>query len=279
LLAGISVLCLLPLAHILAISLSDKASVAAGYVNFWPRNLTMASYSYVMAKKEFWQSIAVSVKRIILGGGLSVAVTVLTAYPLSKPYRQFRRRTAYVWFFVVTMLFNGGIIPTYMLVRQLGLIDSIWALVLPPAVQVFNIVLLLNFYREIPAALEEAALIDGAGHWKIWRRIYVPLSVPAIATVTLFTLVGHWNEWFGGLIYMNRLENYPLQTYLQSVVVQTSLAQMSTGSIAEMTNRLLVSDRTFKAAQIFIGALPVLCFYPFLQKYFVKGITLGGVKG
>lgn len=272
-------LCLMPIIHIFAVSLSNKAAVSAGYVTFWPVDFTLSSYKYALEKKEFWRSILVTVKRVILGGGISIFLTILTAYPLSKPNTQFRHRTVYVWFFVITMLFSGGLIPSYMVVKELGMIDTIWALVLPPAVQVFNIVLLLNFYRELPKELEEAALVDGANHVQILFCIFVPLSTPAIATIALFSLVGHWNEWFSGLIYMNRLENYPLQTYLQSVVVQTSLAEVNTGNLADMRDRMQISDRTFKAAQIFIGALPVMCFYPFLQKYFVKGITLGGVKG
>ena len=157
--------------------------------------------------------------------------------------------------------------------------DSIWALILPGIIPVFNVVLLLNFFRDLPKELEEAARMDGASHFRILWRIYVPLAAPAIATISLFTIVGYWNEWFSGMIYMNRPENYPLQTYLQSVVVQTSLTEVSTGSLAEMRDRMLISDRTFKSAQIFLGALPILCVYPWLQKYFTKGMTLGGVKG
>lgn len=272
-------LCLLPILHILAISLSEKGAVAAGYVKLFPVDFTLASYRYVMEKTEFWRSIGVTLKRLVLGSTLSIFLTILTAYPLSKPSTQFRRRTLYVWFLVITMLFNGGLIPNFMLVRELNLMDSIWALILPGIIPVFNVVLLLNFFRDIPKELEEAARMDGASHFRILWRIYVPLAAPAIATISLFTIVGYWNEWFSGMIYMNRPENYPLQTYLQSVVVQTSLTEVSTGSLAEMRDRMLISDRTFKSAQIFLGALPILCVYPWLQKYFTKGMTLGGVKG
>lgn len=272
-------LCLLPILHILAISLSEKGAVAAGYVKLFPVDFTLASYRYVMEKTEFWRSIGVTLKRLVLGSTLSIFLTILTAYPLSKPSTQFRRRTLYVWFLVITMLFNGGLIPNFMLVRELNLMDSIWALILPGIIPVFNVVLLLNFFRDLPKELEEAARMDGASHFRILWRIYVPLAAPAIATISLFTIVGYWNEWFSGMIYMNRPENYPLQTYLQSVVVQTSLTEVSTGSLAEMRDRMLISDRTFKSAQIFLGALPILCVYPWLQKYFTKGMTLGGVKG
>lgn len=273
------IVCLVPMIHILAVSFSEKGAVAAGYVKLVPVNFTLASYRYVMQKTEFWRSILVTLKRVLLGSAASIFLAILTAYPLSKPNTQFRKRTLYVWFLVITMLFNGGLIPTYMLVRELGLLDSIWALILPGIVPVFNVVLLLNFFRELPKDLEEVARMDGASHFRILWEIYVPLSKPAIATISLYTIVGYWNEWFNGLIFMNRPENYPLQTYLQTIVVQTSLAEMNTSNLAELRDRLLVSDRTFKSAQIFLGALPILMVYPWLQKYFTKGLVLGGVKG
>lgn len=147
-------LCLLPILHILAISLSEKGAVAAGYVKLFPVDFTLASYRYVMEKTEFWRSIGVTLKRLVLGSTLSIFLTILTAYPLSKPSTQFRRRTLYVWFLVITMLFNGGLIPNFMLVRELNLMDSIWALILPGIIPVFNVVLLLNFFRGIPCSGE-----------------------------------------------------------------------------------------------------------------------------
>jgi putative aldouronate transport system permease protein len=182
-----------------------------------------------------------------------------------------------VWIFFLTMLFSGGLIPNYMLVKQLGLQDTLWALVLPGSVPVFNVILLLNFFRGIPKELEDAAQIDGAGHWTILWRIFVPISLPVLATITLFSVVGHWNSWFDGLIYMNKLENYPLMSYMQSMIIQGN--PMRSMSKEERTYFLSISDRTVKAAQIFIAAIPILLVYPFLQRYFVKGIVLGSVKG
>jgi putative aldouronate transport system permease protein len=173
------------------------------------------------------------------------------------------------------MLFGGGVIPLYMTMRALGLLDSVWGLVLHSAVPVFNIVILLNFFRNLPKELEEAALIDGAGHWRIMWSLFVPLSAPSIATVTLFSIVGQWNAWFDGILFMNSPDHYPLQSYLYTVVASM---QAAINSSTDLDLLLLVSDQTARAAQLFVGALPVLIVYPFLQRHFTKGIVLGSVK-
>jgi putative aldouronate transport system permease protein len=170
---------------------------------------------------------------------------------------------------------SSGLIPWYIAIKNIGLIDSIWALVLPGAVNVFNVVLLLNFFRNLPKELEEAAFIDGAGHWRSLWNIYVPLSAPSLATLTLFTVVWHWNAWFDGLILMNSPDHYPLQSYLRTVVIDMDSMFRSTQDLTDLAE---ISDRTSKAAQIFLGTLPILLVYPFLQRYFIKGITLGSVK-
>jgi putative aldouronate transport system permease protein len=170
------------------------------------------------------------------------------------------------------------LIPFYMTVKTLGLINSIWALVLPGAIPVFNVLLLMNFFRQLPQEIEESVFLDGAGHWTNLWRIQVPLSMPAIATLILFTTVGHWNSWFDGLILMNHPKNYPLQSYLQTIV--TTIEQRLTNMTAEDVKILSeINDRTTKSAQIFLAALPILSVYPFLQRYFMSGIVLGSVKG
>lgn len=272
-----ALLCVLPLLHILAISLSSNSAVAAGFVTFWPKNFTLSAYQYVANRTEFWRALFISVERIALGGTINIFLTVLTAYPLSKEKREFRWRLYYVWFFFLTMLFNGGLIPTYMVVKSTGLLDKIWALILPNAVNVYYIVLMINFFRRVPKELEEAAFIDGAGHWTILWKIFVPISIPSIATIALFTAVGHWNSWFDGLIYMNRPENFPLQSYLQTILNQLRFSSADVGY--DWENIAELSDRTVKAAQIFVGSLPILLLYPFVQKFFVKGMALGSVKG
>ncbi len=274
-LGALALVCLLPLIHVLAISFSSSQAATAGLVKLWPVEFTASSYEFVLAKPAFIRSMGVSLQRVSLGVLINMLLTVLIAYPLAKEAKKFPYRTAYVWFFVITMLFHGGLIPLYMTVKYTGIMNSLWALVLPNAVPVFNVVLLLNFFRGLPKELEEAAFMDGAGHWTTLWRVMVPLSAPALATITLFATVGHWNAWFDGLIFMNSPDNYPLQSYLQTVVINRDLSLVSSTDLKALAE---VSDRTAKAAQIFLGALPILLVYPFLQRFFMKGIVLGSVK-
>jgi len=270
----LSLLCVLPIVHLIAFSLSSSAAANAGEVTLWPIGFNLDAYKYIMSEPKFARSFLISIERVALGLAISCLLTILTAYPLSKESAKFKMRTYYVWFFVAIMLFSGGLIPTYMIVRAYGLIDSIWALILPGAVQVFHITLMLNFFRGLPKELDESAFVDGAGHWTTLFRIYLPISLPSLATIALFTLVGQWNAWFDGLIYMNKADNYPLQTYLQTIVTNPDMSR--TANLADLLN---VSKRTVKMAQIVVGMLPVILVYPFLQRYFVKGIVLGSVKG
>ncbi|KRE64859.1 carbohydrate ABC transporter permease [Paenibacillus sp. Soil750] len=271
----IAFLCLLPLINVLAVSFSSSSAAAGGFVKLWPVDFTIASYKHALTKKEFLEGLLVSIQRVVLGYGINMVITILIAYPLSKETTTLRARNVYAWFFIITMLFHGGLIPSYMTMKALGLLDTIWALVLPGAVHVFNMILLLNFFRNLPKEIEEAAYIDGAGHWKVLWSMYIPLSKPALATITLFTVVMHWNSWFDGLIYMNSPSNYPLQSYLQTIIVNPDSSTLSSTELYMSE----VSDRTFKAAQVFLAAMPILIFYPFLQKYFMKGLVMGSVKG
>lgn len=268
-------LCIMPLWYTLCISLSNKSSVAAGSVTLWPIGLNFSSYNAIMGDSKFWHSFLVSVERVILGGGLNILVILLMAYPLSKSKKEFPLRDVFMWVLVFTMLFNGGLIPWFLTIKSLGLLDNIWALVLGNGVGAFNVILLVNFFRNIPKELEEAALVDGAGPWHILFRIYIPISKPVIATVALFITVYHWNEFFNGLILMSRPEHYPLQTYIQQLVVTINTGAMTQDQIKKLNE---LSNQTLNAAKIFIAMIPVLIIYPFLQKYFVTGITLGSVK-
>ncbi len=268
--------CLLPLINVLAVSLSSSNAAAAGYVKLWPVEFTWSSYQYALTKPQFSQAFLISAKRVALGYVITMAVIILTAYPLSKEKNVFHARGKYAWIFIFTMMFSGGLIPTYMTIRYLGMLDTIWALVLPGAVPIFNVVLMMNFFRTIPHEIEEAAFIDGAGHFKTLLTIYLPLSLPSLATVSLFVIVNHWNSWFDGIIYMNHTYNYPLQSYLRTIIINPDLQSMTSSEQLVMRE---ISERTFKAAQIFLGAVPILCVYPFLQKYFMSGLTMGSVKG
>jgi putative aldouronate transport system permease protein len=275
-LVSAAILCIIPLIHVAAMSFSSNASAAAGKVTLWPVDFTLNSYNYVAKRAAFWHSMLVSVERVVLGTAINLLLTIMIAYPLSKETKEFRFRSIYTWIFFITMLFGGGLIPWYMVIKQMGLLDKIWALILPGAVPVFSVILLLNFFRQVPKELCEAAFIDGAGHWTTLWKVYVPVSTPALATIALFAMVGHWNSWFDGLILMNKPQNYPLQSYIQTIVVQRSYSMMTREEIQELAS---ISDKTLRAAQIFLGSLPIILVYPFLQKFFVKGIVLGSVKG
>jgi putative aldouronate transport system permease protein len=223
----------------------------------------------------------VSILRVILGVSLNLILIVLTAYPLSKSKDQFRWRHVYSWFFVLTILFNPGLIPSYMMVRYTGLLDTIWALVLPGALPVFSMLVVMNYIRSLPKELEDAAYIDGANHFQTLFHVILPVSTPTIATVALFSFVGHWNSWFDGLIYMRFADHYPLQTYLQTVVIKPEVFLQNTSNLnADLSLLLgLVNTRTTSAAQLFLATVPILLVYPFLQKYFTSGLVMGSVKG
>lgn len=273
-LAFLAALCLLPLIHIAAVSFSDQAAVSANQVGLFPKGFTLASYKMVAKREAFWKAFGVSVNRVILGVAINTAVTVLMAYPLSKSEKEFPFRRVYVWLLIFVMIFDGGLVPNYLLVHNLKLFDTIWALVLPTAVPIYNIILTMNFMKQLPGTIEEAAMVDGAGYFQRFVYLIIPLSKPVIATVTLFSFIGHWNSWFDGKIYNNQTTNYPLQTYLQNLISSSDMT-----NAAEAIENALSNVKTLQAAQLVLTLLPILLIYPFLQKYFVKGITVGAVKG
>lgn len=268
----LSVLCLLPMYHLLMVSLSSSAPANAGLVTFWPIGFTFEAYAKTFGNANFLSSLGVSVERTVIGTALAMLVNAIAAYALSKESRVFRARGPYLWYFVVTMLFSGGLIPNYILILKLGLMNTLMALILPGMVAVYNIILLLNFFRTVPKDLEEAAFIDGAGHFRTFVMIYLPISLPALATISLFTMVGHWNAYFDGLIYIKDSARLPLASFMQTIIVQKDMTKFDPEMLANL------SQRTIRASQIFIGALPILLVYPFLQRYFVKGIVIGAVK-
>ncbi|MCJ8009528.1 carbohydrate ABC transporter permease [Lederbergia wuyishanensis] len=271
----ITFLCILPLIHVLAVSLSGSAAATANIVGLIPVDFTLDAYKKTIGNENFIRALGIGIYRVFLGTIVSMTLMTFAAYSLSKEDHDFKGRKYYVWFFVFTMLFSGGLVPSYIIVTKVGLMNSIWALILPVAVNAFNLILLLNFFRTaVPKSLEEAAYMDGAGHFRILFSIYLPVAIPALATVSLFTMVFHWNSWFDGMIYMTDSKKYPLSTFLQTIIVQQDYSKMSVD--AETLRNL--SQRTVKSAQIFIGALPMLIIYPFLQRYFVKGIVLGSEK-
>lgn len=266
--------CLFPLLNMVAISFSDKAAASANMVGLVPVDFTTSAYKTLLGESQFWVSFWISIKRVFLGTIINMILTILLAYPLSKSKREFKGHDVYMYIVIFAMLFSGGMIPIYLTIKSYGLLNSIWALILPGAVPVFNVILLMNFFKGVPKSLEEAAAIDGASKLTILLKIYLPISMPALATIILFCIVNHWNDFFSGLVYMNKTSMYPLQTYIQQLSVD-----MSQITDPEQLKRFAqVSNKTLDTAKIVVSTIPLLIIYPFLQKYFVSGIVIGAVK-
>lgn len=275
-------ICLLPFINLLAISFSGQFAVNSNAVTFLPVDFNLKSYEFVMKNAMFIRAFGITVGRVLLGTTLNLAFMIPAAYALSKEKKEFKYRNLYVWFFIFTILIDPGLVPWYMTVKNSGIMNSIWALVLPDALPVFSMVVLMNFMRGLPKEMEEAAFIDGAGYLRTLVQVLLPVCAPSVATVALFAIVGHWNAWFDGLLFMNRTEYYPLQSYLQTVIINPEVflnSQRSSGNAAIRELLNFVSARSSKAAQLFIGTLPILLIYPFLQKYFAAGLVMGSVKG
>ena len=272
LLGLLAILCLLPIAHVIALSLSDSSEVAFGHVALLPRGITLDAYCYVMENRQFWNAFFVTLRRVVIGVSVSLILVVLTAYPLSKPVSRFHGRHFFSWFFMISMLFSGGLIPTYMVISQLGILDTIWALTLPGAMNVGFMIMMMNFFRAVPPELEDAAVIDGATMFQILRKIYLPLCRPSIAVIVLFSIVANWNGWMDGYLYMNTPDNYPLQTYLAAMLMEARATIDTMITPQQLTRMSSVNAKTIEGAQIFLAALPILCVYPFLQKQDTKGI-------
>ena len=278
-LTAVMIISVIPILNVLATSFSSPEYISSGQVSLLPKGFTLAAYRYVLNQSQFWTSVIVTLKRMVISIPLTLVLTILAAYPLSKPKSEFKARGFYVTFLMITMIFSGGLVPTYMLIHSLGLFDTIWALVLPGAVNVFNIILVMNFFRGRPKAIEESAIVDGAGQFTIMLKIILPLSKASIATITLFSVINNWNAWYDGLLYNNYTQNYPLQTYLQSLLNMTSDLSAMMKDIKSIIDRQAVTARNLTAAQIFISIIPLMCAYPFMQKYFTKGLVMGSVKG
>lgn len=276
----LAILCIFPFVNLLAISFSSREAVVANRVTFWPVEFTWDSYRFILSNNQFLNSLWVTVQRTAIGVPLNMLLVILTAYPLSKSKKEFRFRSFFAWYFVFTTLFHGGLVPTWLIVNYTGLLDSIWALIIPSAMNVFNTLVVMNYMRSLPKEMEEAALIDGAGPLQVLTKVVLPVCKPTLATVALFSFVFHWNSWFDGMIYMRRVELYPLQTYLQTMIINPEAFFRNATNASSVAAQFaqLVNARTTGAAQLFLAILPIMCIYPFLQKYFTKGLVLGSVK-
>ena len=249
----------------------------AGRVTFFPVDFSLAAYEYLIKKKDFFHSVAISGGRVVVGTAFNMILIVLTAYPLARPTSQFRGRTAYMIYFAITMFLGGGLIPTYMVIKNLHLLNTFWVLVLPCAMNIWNVIIMMNFIRGLPRSVEEAAFVDGANHWQTLFRVILPMSKPSLASLLLFSMIGHWNSWFDGMFYMNNPNNYPMATYLATQIINNNqtMTNMTPEQLALLSS---LSEKTVRSAQLFISIIPILVVYPFLQKFFVKGITVGSVK-
>lgn len=272
----LGVVCIAPVVHIIALSFSSIDAVVSNHVSFWPVGFNMDNYNIVVRDRQFFVSYGVTFLRAAIGLVFGLAVTVLAAYPMAQSRFKFPARKLFVIFFMGTMLFSGGMIPNYLAVKNAGILDTIWALIFPCSLSTYNIVLMMNFMKGLPDSISESAFLDGAGHFTTLTRIILPLCKPSIATISLFIIMAHWNAWFDGMVYINNMDLKPLQTYLRSIVI----VDASVGDSAVYLEDLIANATSDGAngAKIFLAMIPVLCFYPFFQKYFAKGIVRGSVK-
>ncbi|MFV0255034.1 MAG: carbohydrate ABC transporter permease [Erysipelotrichaceae bacterium] len=263
-----------PLLNIIALAFSGKGEVAAGLVSLWPKGFTLDSFKYVFRDGAFITSFFISVSSTIIGTFLSVITVTLAAYPLSKP--KLRHRRPILLFFVFTMMFGGGLVPTYIVIKSLGLLDSYWVLILPSIMSVYNMLLVKNFMEGLPESLEESAKIDGASDFQILKAIVIPLCKPVLATVGLFFAVGYWNSYFPGVMYITNPALEPLQTYLYEMLKASMMLQELTPE--QLVQMAEASSDSIQSATIIATTIPILIVYPFLQKHFVKGIVVGTEK-
>lgn len=274
----LGLLTLLPMVNILARSLSTSSSIAANPLMLWPRSLTVEAYRYIFETPVLMKSFGITVFVTVVGTALNLFLTTTAAYGLSKTYIPGYRFL--MWLVIVPMLFGAGLIPTYMLLKGLGLINSIWVLIVVGLVSPFNLILMRNFFWSLPPEIEESARIDGASDLQVLWHIVLPLSKPVIATIGLFYAVAHWNDFFTGLFFLTDSSKWPLQVVMRSIIIDQSMLGMGGGSApSNDLQRLVVSADNIRAATIIFSVVPILLAYPFLQRYFVKGIILGAIKG
>jgi putative aldouronate transport system permease protein len=266
---------LYPIWYVLVNSFNEGNDAMRGGIYWWPRLFSLDSYKAVFANSGIMTAMGITIAKTLVGTIMHVFFTAMVAYAFSR--RELIGRKIYMVIGTITMIFSGGLIPFYLLIRDLHLLDSFWVYIIPAMFSFFDLIIFISFFREIPDALEEAAKIDGANDFKIFYLIIIPVSMPVIATIALFHGVYQWNDYFTGMIYINNTDMQPIQTYLYRVVAQSSSNQMmaaATGSVART-----VTSQSIKLATMVVTTLPIVLVYPFLQKYFVKGFMIGSIKG
>ncbi len=270
------VACLYPFLNVIAYSLSSGRAILSGWVTFFPREIQLDAYRAVLSRKSIWDSMGVTVFVTISSTLLGLALTTFSAYSLSR--RRLRGRYFLSLIFLFTMYFSGGIIPTFIVVKNLGLINKLGALILPNTMSIFNFIVMRTFFQQLPEELEEAAILDGCNDLCVLVRIMLPLSMPIMATIGLFYAVGHWNEYFNSMMYINDPAKFTLQLKLRQLLFSEELAQLS-GNFDLMEGNNTSMPESLKAASIVISTIPIIVVYPWLQKYFVKGVMIGSIKG
>ncbi|OMF34543.1 sugar ABC transporter permease [Paenibacillus sp. FSL H8-0548] len=273
-LIAMGLITLLPFVNILSKSISEEWAILSGQVGIFPVGFQLDTMKFVVTNSQFLNSLWISLLITVIGTFASLLVTALTAYPLSK--RELPGMGNIIVLFIFTMMFNGGIIPNYLLVRELGLINHLGSLILPALISVFNMLVIKSYFESLPASLEESAKIEGANNLTILFRIILPLSGPVLATIGLFYAVYYWNDYFNPMLYINSSALKPLQLYLQDIVMNADTSSAIDKSADDLMN---VPAEGVRAATVIASTIPILLIYPFLQKYFIKGMLIGSVKG
>lgn len=268
-----------PLWFVFIASISDPGQVWQGYVILLPKDITLAAYEEVLRYKTIWTGYGNTILYTVLGTVINMILTVCGAYPLSR--KDFVPRNFFMILFMITMYFSGGLIPTYLVVNKLHLVDTVWAMVIPNAVSVFNIIITRTYFmNSIPDELLEASKLDGANTAQYLFKVVLPLSKPILAVIMLFYAVGHWNDFYSALLYLNSQQRLPLQSILRKLLLSTQMTLQITSSMSpDEIMRKTQLAQTLKYSSIIVSTIPVLCLYPFVQKHFVKGMMIGSVKG
>lgn len=268
---------LYPIWYVLVNSLNDANDAMLGGIYWLPRVFSLENYKAVFRDATVFRAFSVTIVRTILGTVGSVLFTAMVSYGLSKPHLMLRR--FYLAIGTISMFFGGGLIPYFLVLRSLGLLNNFWVYIIPALFSFYNLLIFMSFFRELPPALEESARIDGAGDIRIFIRIIFPLSTPVLATIALFNGVYHWNDYFSGVMYMtSRTDLEPIQTFLYRIIAQTSAQDIRSAAGADVVGKSLTTSTAVKLATMIITTLPIVCVYPFLQKYFIKGMLIGAVK-
>lgn len=278
LLVFLSLSIVLSFVHLFSLSLSPSYIATEGGMLLYPKDLTLDNYAKVVKNRYIWQGYKNTLIRTLLGTSIQLIFTSLGAYVLSKKY--FPHRNFWTLFIVFTMFFSGGLIPSFLVVKGLGLLDTYASMILPGLVSAYNLTIMRNYFQSLPEEIEESCMIDGAGRFRIFWQFVLPLSTPILATIALWLAVGHWNAWFDVLIYITDDSMFTLQIILRRIIITGSKEILETDAASHsVADEPLVSSEGLKAASIFVATIPILCAYPFLQRYFVKGIMVGSLKG